>query len=98
MKVKPAVPTRSECQGVSPDRPRAPQDYVTKNALAAIRPSTGPLHTPQPASLHTPLAACTLLGGMHVYVLRFFVCMQGTTREEGQADLLVDVLCHVLNV
>ena len=90
MKVKPAVPTRSECQGVTPDRPRAPQDYVTKNALAAIRPSTGPLHTPQPA--------CPSLYGMHVYVLCFFVCMQGTTREEGQADLLVDVLCHVLNV
>jgi len=43
MKVKPAVPTRHECQDATPDRPRAPQDYVTRNALAAIRPSTGAL-------------------------------------------------------
>eukprot|EP00802_Teleaulax_amphioxeia_P016045 Tamp_16152.p1 GENE.Tamp_16152~~Tamp_16152.p1 ORF type:complete len:327 (+),score=74.61 Tamp_16152:1-981(+) len=42
MKVKPAVPTRHECQDATPDRPRAPQDYVTRNALAAIRPSTAP--------------------------------------------------------
>jgi hypothetical protein len=38
------------------------------------------------------------LSGMHVYVLRFFLCMQGTTREEGQASLRVDVMYHVLIV
>lgn len=39
MKVKPAVPTRSECRA-TPERPRVQHDYVTRNALAAIRPSS----------------------------------------------------------
>ena len=47
MKVKPAVPTRSDCRGAVPERPRAPHDYVTRNALATIRPSSAP---PKPSA------------------------------------------------
>jgi hypothetical protein len=46
MKVKPAVPTRSECRA-TPERQRVQQDYVTRNALAAIRPSSA---QPKPAA------------------------------------------------
>lgn len=94
MRVKPAIPTRSEWQGVTPDLPRAPQDYVTKNALAAIRPSTGALPTPQPActSLARP-RHCVAHLGMHA---RNDVVMR--LLEEGQADLLFDGMYHMLNV
>ena len=37
--MKPSVPTRTECRA-TPERPRTQQDYVTRNALAAIRPSS----------------------------------------------------------
>ena len=41
-KVKPAVPTRSECRQSTPNRPQRQQDFLTKNALATIRPQSAP--------------------------------------------------------